>query len=61
MQFKPSYLLGLKELVRLGYVQNLGLLMKRAPGTGGIFALYNIGLVHTHTHVGLQLVVVRER
>ena len=28
MQFKPSYL----ELVGLAYVQNLGLLMKRAPG-----------------------------
>ena len=30
MQFKPSYLLGLNELVGLVYVQNLGLLMKRA-------------------------------
>ena len=32
MQFRPSYLLGLNELVGLAYVQNLGLLMKRAPG-----------------------------
>ena len=32
MQFKPSYLLRLNELVGLAYVQNLGLLMKRAPG-----------------------------
>ena len=32
MQFKNSYLLGLNELVGLAYVQNLGLLMKRAPG-----------------------------
>ena len=31
MQFKPSYLLGLNELDGLAYVQNLGLLMKRAP------------------------------
>ena len=31
MQFKPSYLLRLNELVGLAYVQNLGLLMKRAP------------------------------
>ena len=27
-QFRPTYLLGLNELVRLAYVQNLGLLMK---------------------------------
>ena len=32
MQFRPTYLLGLNELVRLAYVQNLGLLMKWAPG-----------------------------
>ena len=32
MKFKPSYLLGLNELVGLAYVQNLSLLMKRAPG-----------------------------
>ena len=32
MQFRPSYLLGLNELVGLAYVQNLGLVMKRAPG-----------------------------
>ena len=32
MQFKPSYLFGLNELAGLAYVQNLGLLMKRAPG-----------------------------
>ena len=31
MQFQPSYRLGLNELVGLAYVQNLGLLMKRAP------------------------------
>ena len=31
MQFRPSYLMGLNELVVLAYVQNLGLLMKRAP------------------------------
>ena len=31
MQFRLSYLLGLNELVGLAYVQNLGLLMKRAP------------------------------
>ena len=31
MQFKPSYLFGLNELAGLAYVQNLGLLMKRAP------------------------------
>ena len=32
MQFMPSYLLGLNELVGQAYVQNLGLLMKLAPG-----------------------------
>ena len=32
MQFRPPYLLGLNELVGLAYVQNLGLVMKRAPG-----------------------------
>ena len=31
MQIKLSYLLGLNELVGLAYVQNLDLLMKRAP------------------------------
>ena len=29
MQFQPSNLLGLNELVELAYVQNLGVLMKR--------------------------------
>ena len=29
MQVKPSYPLGLNELVGLAYVQNLGLLMER--------------------------------
>ena len=32
MQFEPSYILGLNELVELPFVQTLGLLMKRAPG-----------------------------
>ena len=31
MQFEPSYLLELNELAGEAYVQNLGLLMKRAP------------------------------
>ena len=35
MQFKPSYLLGLNELVELAYIQILGLLMKRAPSLQG--------------------------
>ena len=29
MKFKSWYLLGLNELIRLAYVQNLGLLTKR--------------------------------
>ena len=29
--FRPSYFLGLNELVGPAYVQNLGLLMKQAP------------------------------
>ena len=37
MQFIPSDLLGLSELVGLTYVQNLGLLMKRASELDVIF------------------------
>ena len=33
MQPKPSYLLGKNKLVGLAYVQNLGLLIKRGPGS----------------------------
>ena len=49
MQFRLSYLLGLNELVGLAYVQNLGLLMKRAPAffhSGTDHLLCNKSLSH---------------
>ena len=44
--FKPSYLLGLNELVGLAYVQNLGLLMKRAPGDVGLLLYHKSTLIN---------------